>query len=98
MYLACVYSSETTARVPATPGRILFLVRNIHLCTSLNAKKVKEMLEKDNSTAANSQRLVARRLGCSHFAINRILKKLKLRPLKHATTTHNADSKMAKRA
>ena len=62
-----------------------------------NAKKVKKMLKSDNSTATNSQRLMAAKLGCSQFTVNRIVKKIGLRPLKHVKTTHNSETKKAKR-
>ena len=62
-----------------------------------NARKAKKMLKSDNGAAANSQRLMAAKLGRSQFAANRFAKKIGPRPLKHVKTTHNSETKRAKR-
>ena len=60
-------------------------------------KKVKKLLKKSNSTVDNSTRSMAAKLGVSHSTASRILKKENVRALKHVKTTHNAETKMAKR-
>ena len=62
-----------------------------------NLKMAKKTLRKDNSSAKNSQRSLANKLGISQPSINRIISDLDLRPLKLACTTHNNGTKQKKR-
>ena len=65
--------------------------------TESAGKKVKKLLKKSNSTVDNSTRSMAVKLGISHSTVSRILKKENIRALKHVKTTHNTETKMAKR-
>ena len=62
-----------------------------------NIKKVKKMIQKDNSAANVSNRLLASKLGCSRESARKITKSCKVRPLKHVKQPHNCAAKMAKR-